>query len=298
MRELIVLVGCLVVQVVFGAKTYILSGDYLESGQDFSVTPSDSTDVYNLLGDKCHLFKSMDMCTDTMDQLNALRYGIAAYTPRHEARTMEDVTTARWDIILSLIQRYDYKRYLEIGCDKNDVFKRVRDRVPVAIGVDPVQGGTLRITSDAFFQSNTEKFDLIFIDGNHNATQVVYDVSNALDALNEGGTIVMHDCNPRVEIRQIPTQHPTTHYNGDVWKVALLLRLVPDIEVIIIDIDHGVGVVRKRPNLYPLPTEFEQVLFNTENPLEAFTYADLEASREVFLRLIPVAGFRKWLDEV
>ena len=35
------------------------------------------------------------------------------------------------------------------------------------IGVDPVSGGNLRMTSDHFFKENKEKFDLIFIDGLH-----------------------------------------------------------------------------------------------------------------------------------
>ena len=37
----------------------------------------------------------------------------------------------------------------------------------MAVGVDPLLGGTHRMTSDAFFAANADAFDLIFIDGLH-----------------------------------------------------------------------------------------------------------------------------------
>ena len=40
------------------------------------------------------------------------------------------------------------------------------------VGVDPVSGGTIRVTSDNFFRTNKEKFDCIFIDGLHKYAQV------------------------------------------------------------------------------------------------------------------------------
>ena len=33
------------------------------------------------------------------------------------------------------------------------------------VGVDPISGGTLRMTSDNFFKNNETFFDLIFLDG-------------------------------------------------------------------------------------------------------------------------------------
>ena len=44
------------------------------------------------------------------------------------------------------------------------------------IGVDPMSGGTHRMTSDEFFRRNREqwhyKFDLVFIDGLHEVSRV------------------------------------------------------------------------------------------------------------------------------
>lgn len=86
-------------------------------------------------------------------------------------------------------------RYLEIGCDDNQLFSAV----PLAekVGVDPVKGGTHRMTSDAFFAQNEACFDLLFIDGLHTHDQVRRDVVNAMGALTPGGWIALHDLVPR-----------------------------------------------------------------------------------------------------
>jgi hypothetical protein len=89
----------------------------------------------------------------------------------------------------------------------------------------------------------------------------------------------------------------TGAYNGDVWKVVGYLCSLEDVEVVTVDVDHGVAVVRRRPNLHPLPAELRDKQRRSENPLEAFTYADLERYRESLLRLVSVAEFRAWLGE-
>ena len=58
----------------------------------------------------------------------------------------------RLDVIQNLIKKYNLKKYLEIGCDQNEVFSQVK--IENKIGVDPVSGGTHRMTSDKFFASN------------------------------------------------------------------------------------------------------------------------------------------------
>ena len=98
----------------------------------------------------------------------------------------------RLDVIQNLIKKYNLKKYLEIGCDQNEVFSQVK--IENKIGVDHVSGGTHRMTSDKFFISNKEKFDLIFGDGLHRYEQVRNDIINSLKCLNEKGIILFHDC--------------------------------------------------------------------------------------------------------
>jgi len=48
-------------------------------------------------------------------------------------------------------------------------------------------------TSDKFFLKNKDKFDLIYIDGAHEAMQVYKDINNAWDALSVNGIIICDD---------------------------------------------------------------------------------------------------------
>lgn len=140
-----------------------------------------------------------------------------------------------------LASQFENPRYLEIGCDKNKLF----DSVPITdkVGVDPEQGGTLQITSDEFFQSNPDKFDIVFIDGLHTYDQVRRDVVNSINYLQEGGAIALHDMLPRGWKEQhVPSL--TKAWNGDVWKVAFELSNTAGIDFKIVKIDHGVGVFR------------------------------------------------------
>src|ERR1700731_3738491 len=89
------------------------------------------------------------------------------------------------DLILEVIRLRGYQSYLEIGCQADGTFARVDVRRKV--GVDPVSGGTVRMTSNEFFASNREEmFDAIFIDGDHHHDQVLVDAYNALWRLNDG----------------------------------------------------------------------------------------------------------------
>jgi hypothetical protein len=91
-------------------------------------------------------------------------------------------------LINYLIDRYQFKSYLEIGCEKDLCFNAVRAEHKV--GVDPIEGGTHRMTSDEFFSTNTETFDIIFIDGLHWSEQVFRDITNSLKSLNQGVSLL------------------------------------------------------------------------------------------------------------
>ena len=48
-------------------------------------------------------------------------------------------------------------------------------------------------TSDEFFEKNEKKFDLIYIDGSHEASQVYKDLCNSWNCLNQEGIIICDD---------------------------------------------------------------------------------------------------------
>ncbi len=150
------------------------------------------------------------------------------------------------DVILQkIIDTKKYKSYLEIGCFNDDLFNKIK--CEKKIGVDPYSGGTIRKTSDDFFNANDEKFDCIFIDGLHKYHQVKKDIDNSLKSLNENGIIILHDCLPNNYYEQAI---PRSQYiwNGDVWKAIIECRTREDIDTYTINADFGLGVIFKKKN--------------------------------------------------
>ena len=106
----------------------------------------------------------------------------------------------RWDLIDHLNNKYNFSTYLEIGCNDDELFSRIT--IKNKIGIDPVIGGNMKITSDNFFLQNKIMFDCVFIDGLHVYDQVKKDILNSSKFLNQNGFILVHDCLPRSLSRQ------------------------------------------------------------------------------------------------
>lgn len=78
-----------------------------------------------------------------------------------------------------------------------------------------------------------EKFDLIFIDGNHTYAATKIDLANSLDILAPGGFIALHNCSPNGD-------PDWWHYNredGGPWQVACELKANPDF-VLLAEVDR------------------------------------------------------------
>lgn len=159
----------------------------------------------------------------------------------------------RWEIINNLIASRGYLSYLEIGCGLNECFDKIV--CTSTTGVDPLRGGTVRATSDDFFTSNIKTFDIIFIDGLHHKQQVHNDITNALNALNTGGVILVHDALPTTYASQIvPLSAAMKHQDfnggwyGDVWKAVAHVRTLSNIDVCTTHDGGGIAFVMKRNN--------------------------------------------------
>ena len=115
------------------------------------------------------------------------------------------------------------------------------------MGVDPVEGGTHKMTSDYFFSINKDNFDIIFIDGLHEYSQVMKDIKNSLKFLNKEGIILLHDCLPRTIWNQI-TPRLNSDWNGDVWKSIVHCRTLENIDTYTFIADRGIGLIFPRKN--------------------------------------------------
>ena len=151
----------------------------------------------------------------------------------------------RLNLINKIIIDFQLKSYLEIGCDQDEVFSKVV--IENKVGVDPVSGGNIRLTSDEFFKKNTDFFDLIFIDGLHEYSQVKKDIVNSLKVLSPKGIILIHDCMPLSYLDQaIPRGQ--RKWNGDVWKSIVELRTRNDVFTCVGCFDQGIGMILNRKN--------------------------------------------------
>jgi hypothetical protein len=160
----------------------------------------------------------------------------------------------RTDIINHLIQTNNYERYLEIGVSIGKNFKVIQASFKES--VDPTYAATYKMTSDVFFANNKNRYDLIFIDGLHQRTQINRDLKNSLACLNEGGTIVVHDCNPPTEALQAENPPTSGSWYGTGWKSICDLRLSGQPLIIrTVDTDCGCAIIQRGE---PIPLNFPQ----------------------------------------
>jgi hypothetical protein len=198
----------------------------------------------------------------------------------------------RYDIINYLIEKNDYKRYLEIGVEGGDALRRIK--CELKHGVDPAsKNATHHVPSDTFFEDlpQTEKYDIIFIDGLHVEDQVDRDIVNSLNHLSPNGIIVVHDCNPPSEWHQRPYEEAKKNgcrqWNGTVWRSMVKVRATrPDLEVKTVNTDWGCGLIR------PSKNPPEEVMPNVPEG-DALTYDWLAENRSKALNLIEPRTFYK-----
>lgn len=184
----------------------------------------------------------------------------------------------RTDILNRIITRYQYKTYLEIGVGaRHDNFDKIRCRTKVCVDPRPETRPDFVLTSDEFFVQNQSKFDLIFVDGLHEADQVYKDVENSLACLAPNGTIVCHDINPMEEYLQVMPRQQTV-WTGDAWKAWVRLRARNDLEMYVIDHDYGCGVIRLAQTKPLVVTE-------------ELNWSGLDQNRKIWLNLVP---FETW----
>tara|TARA_B100000035_G_C21023688_1_gene565173 strand:- start:1885 stop:2562 length:678 start_codon:yes stop_codon:yes gene_type:complete len=160
----------------------------------------------------------------------------------------------RYEIINQIIKKKNYKTYLEIGCDENKTFNEIK--INEKIGIDPIRGGNIRVTSDDFFLNNEKKFDCIFIDGLHEYTQVKKDINNSVNCLNPNGIILVHDCLPQSFFHQAVPRCRSI-WNGDVWKAIVEFRTKTNLDIYTCLADQGIGVILKRANTNVLVKEIK-----------------------------------------
>lgn len=183
---------------------------------------------------------------------------------------------SRRSAIQCAIDALGARTYLEIGVDQGQIFTAIE--AEQKIGVDPVAQApaVARISGDHgvwYYQMASDEFfagvaptrladgiDVAFVDGLHTWQQAYRDCLNALEYLSPGGVILVHDCLPRnasearvagsiEEARRLNGPNWDGNWTGDVWKTIVMLRAAhSDLQVDVLNTDHGVGILRRGRN--------------------------------------------------
>jgi hypothetical protein len=204
------------------------------------------------------------------------------------------------NILLNLFSRES--KYLEIGVrDPNHNFNLIQSKHKISVdpGIEFVNNPVdFKMTSDEYFNllniSNSNiKFDLIFVDGLHEAEQVDRDIINGISRLNDDGFLVLHDCNPFVESLQRDDYYNFLTesgglWNGTVWKSFVNYRYNTDLLTFCIDSDYGLGVICNRKNSYFNDLDIPAKLTRRG---QYYNYSDLQKNRPELLGLISVNDF-------
>lgn len=154
-------------------------------------------------------------------------------------------------ILNALIQKHNLKSYLEIGV-QNPANNFDKINCECKYGIDPAvdEPCITQCTSDKFFEEYTfkSKFDLVFIDGFHEAQQVKRDFENSLNCLSDNGFILIHDCLPQNEQgTKVPRE--TKVWWGNVYQFCMSIRNhYRDIRFVTFNVDNGCMLVWKEPN--------------------------------------------------
>lgn len=178
-------------------------------------------------------------------------------------------TVCRTHIINQLIAENNLKSYLEVGVS-NPYTNFLDIKCPRKVSVDPCMECEyytpesidqfkryidFQTTSDEFFALNKEKFDIIFLDGDHSYEQSLKDLNNALKIVRTGGFVILHDAIPvSYESTQIEAFEKKQYYNGEVWKTvvsALRSTAAPKLQIGTFPYDFGVCVIKKLADEVP-----------------------------------------------
>lgn len=173
----------------------------------------------------------------------------------------------RTDIINHIISKRKYKNYLEVGVQYGHNFRDINlpreSKTAVDIKtqiLDFEHFLDFEMTSDEFFKQNTNKFDIIFIDGYHSFEQSYQDVNNAMSCLNEGGTIVCHDCYPTTE------ELASLNFMGTVYKTILKLQMTRnDLDIFVVNTDCGCGVIQRCVPRNKTFIDYDESLYHYNN---------------------------------
>ncbi len=187
------------------------------------------------------------------------------------------------DLLNHIAKLINAKYYLEIGVlNVANNFKKIDVEFKEGVDPDVDHPAISKMTSDDFFPSEDrwfEKYDLIFVDGLHHADQSKRDAIHSYESLNDGGVMLIHDCNPMSEkITHEPRDNK--EWCGGVYKTVSQITS----SKFTIDFDYGCCIIHK--------TEQSLTFHNDE-----ITWDYFDSNRKRLLNLVSMDEALKIMQE-
>jgi len=161
----------------------------------------------------------------------------------------------RTEIINYIIQKNNYKSYLEIGTQYGWNYDNIIiDNKECCDVDDSYHELTYHMSSDEMFSRMPidKKYDIIFIDGLHNELFVHRDIINSLKHLNVGGIICVHDVIAN-DYSAVSEVFNGGTWNGDVYKAICNLSNLNIEYYTLFNDDYGLALIK----YYEYPYELQ-----------------------------------------
>jgi len=149
-------------------------------------------------------------------------------------------------LLVNTIPGIENKSYLELGLGRGVNFSCIKAARKVSVDIQKETKPTFQMSTDAFFEQNAERFDIVFIDADHSFNQVVKDFNHTLLICND--YLFLHDMVPPVEELTTPPKC------GDAYKLLFCLVEIVGVLVYTLDSDCGLSFIR-------MPMEAKQMDF-------------------------------------
>lgn len=156
-------------------------------------------------------------------------------------------------LIINNIKDIENYTYLELGVFKNYNFRAINCKEKFS--VDTNGRALFTGTTDEYFDQLDEsvKFDIIFIDANHDYDFVLRDFNNSVNHCNKW--ILIHDMIPPNE------EQSQSHFCSDSYKFLCYLIRETDFKVYPMDENFGLTLIKMPANTLTPPIEYKDISY-------------------------------------